>query len=109
MGMRPPPSDDGDEPDVITFGIAALDARLTEAEVRYPTDAETLVRELGDPEVPYDVNGSSVRLSEALEETHIERFETEQELLNALHPVFEQYRERSAGGILAQLRGLLPF
>jgi hypothetical protein len=109
MGMRPPPSDDGDEPDVITFGIAALDARLTEAEVHYPTDTETLVRELGDPEVPYDANGSSVRLSEALEETHIERFETEQELLNALHPVFEQYRERSAGGILAQLRGLLPF
>ena len=107
--MRPPPSDDGDEPDVITFGIAALDARLTEAEVSYPIDAGTLVRDLGDPEVPYDANGSSVRLSEALEETHIERFETEQELLNALHPVFEQYRERSAGGILAQLRGLLPF
>ena len=109
MGLRPPPSDDGDEPDVVTFGIAALDARLSEAEVRYPTDAGTLVRELGDPEVPYDANGSSVQLSEALEETHVERFETEQELLNALHPVFERYRERSAGGILAQLRGLLPF
>jgi len=107
--MRPPPSDNDDEPDTLTFGIAALDARLDEAEVQYPTDARSLVRELGDPEVPYDANGSSVALSEALEETHIERFETEQELLNALHPVFERYRERSAGGILAQIRGLLPF
>lgn len=107
--MRPPPSDDGDEPDTVTFGIAALDARLEEADIHYPTDAGSLVRELGDPQVPYDANGSSVALSEALEETHVSRFETEQELLNALHPVFERYRERSAGGILAQLRGLLPF
>ena len=107
--MRPPPSDDGDVPDTVTFGIAALDARLEEAGVRYPTDAQSLVRDLGDPQVPYDVNGNSVALSEALSETHIERFETEQELLNALHPVFERYRDRSAGGILAQLRSLLPF
>lgn len=109
MGMRPPPSDNGEEPDTVTFGIAALDARLEEAEIRYPTDAQSVVRALGDPEVPYDANGSSVALSEALEETHVSRFETEQELLNALHPVFERYRERSAGGILAQLRSLLPF
>ena len=109
MGMRPPPSDDGEEPETVTFGIAALDARLEEADVRYPTDARSLVRELGDPQVPYDASGSSVALSEALSETHIERFETEQELLNALHPIFERYRERSAGGILSQLRALLPF
>jgi len=109
MGMRPPPSDDGDEPETVTFGIAALDARLEESEIRYPTDAASVVSELGDPEVPYDANGSAVALSEALEETHVERFETEQELLNALHPVFERYRERSAGGVLAQLRSLLPF
>ena len=109
MGMRPPPSDDGDEPETVTFGIAALDARLDEAGVRYPIDAGSVVRERGDPEVPYDATGSSVALSEALEETHIERFETEQELLNALHPVFERYRERSAGGILGRLRSFLPF
>ena len=47
--------------------------------------------------------------SEALDEMHFDRFETEQELLNALHPIFERYRERSAGGILAQLRSMLPF
>ena len=109
MGMRPPPSDDGDAPDTVTFGIAALDARLEGTNVQYPTDAQSLVGDLGDPQIPYDASGNSVALSEALSETHIERFETEQELLNALHPVFEQYRERSAGGILAQLRGLLPF
>ena len=107
--MRPPPSDDGEVPDTVTFGIAALDAHLDEAEIVYPIDARSLARELGDPEVPYDVSGSSVALSDALSETHISRFETEQELLNALHPVFERYRERSAGGVLAQLRSFLPF
>jgi hypothetical protein len=107
--MRPPPSDDGDAPETVTFGIAALDARLEEANVQYPTDAQSLVGDLDDPQIPYDANGNSVALSEALSETHIERFETEQELLNALHPVFERYRERSAGGILAQLRSMLPF
>jgi hypothetical protein len=107
--MRPPPSDDGHEPDTVTFGIAALDARLEESDVHYPVDARSLVRDLGDPQIPYDANGSSVALSEAIEQTHIDRFETEQELLNALHPVFERYRERSGSGILAQLRAFLPF
>jgi hypothetical protein len=109
MGVRPPPSDDGDTPDVVTFGIAALDAHLEEAEVAYPVDAETLVRQLGDPEVPYDAGGSTVSLSAALSETPRSRFETEQELLNALHPVFEAHRERSGSGLFAQLRSLLPF
>ena len=109
MGVRPPPSDDGDEPDVVTFGIAALDAHLEEAQVAYPVEAETLVRELGDPKIPYDVGGRTVALSDALSETHFTRFETEQELLNALHPVFESYREQAGSGLFAQLRSMLPF
>jgi hypothetical protein len=109
MGVRPPPSGDGDAPETVTFGIAALDAHLEGSEVNYPIDAGALVDELGDPQVPYDAGGSTVALSEAIEETHITRFETERELLNALHPVFERYRERSAGGLLSQLRSLLPF
>jgi hypothetical protein len=109
MGVRPPPSDGGDEPDVVTFGIAALDAQLDEARLSYPVDADTIVERLGDPAVPYDASGNTVRLSEALSETHITRFEHEQELLNALHPIFEERRERSGSGVLAQLRALLPF
>jgi len=109
MGVRPPPSDDGDTPDVVTFGIAALDAHLEDVGVVYPVETETLVRELGDPEIPYDAGGRTVSLSEALSETHFTRFETEQELLNALHPVFESYRERSGSGLFAQLRSMLPF
>ena len=109
MGVRPPPSDDGDAPDTVTFGIAALDAHLDEAAFAYPVESETLVRELGDPEIPYDVGGRTVRLSDALDETHFERFETEQELLNALHPVFEMHRERAGAGLFSQLRSMLPF
>lgn len=109
MGVRPPTNDDDDEPDIVTFGIAALDARLDDADLSYPVDAEEVVAALGDPEIPYDATGNDVRLSEALDRTHFSRFETEQELLNALHPVFESYRERTSNSFIAQLRALFPF
>jgi hypothetical protein len=109
MGVRPPPSDGGSTPDVVTFGIAALDAHLEEADLAYPVTEQELLERLGDPEIPYDAGGSTVRLSAVLSETHFTRFENEQELLNALHPVFEGYRESTGTGMLAQLRALLPF
>jgi hypothetical protein len=109
MGVRPPQNDDDAEPETVTFGIAALDARLEDAEVEYPAGADEVVRALGDPDIPYDAAGNSVRLSEAVDRTHFGSFETEQELLNALHPVFESYRERAGSGVIAQLRALLPF
>lgn len=109
MGVRPPPDDSDDEPTTVTFGIAALDARLDDAEIAFPAAADEIVRELGDPEIPYDASGHAVRLSDVIERTHRNHFESEQELLNALHPIFESYRERAASGIIAQLRAMLPF
>lgn len=109
MGVRPPQDDGGDEPETISFGIAALDARLDGAELEYPVGADEVVDRLGDPKIPYDAAGSTVRLSEVMEKVHFQRFEDEQELLNALHPVFESYREKASGSILGQLRALLPF
>ena len=108
MGVRPPANDD-DTPDVIEFGIAALDADLSDADVSYPTDVQTLERELGDVEVPYDATGNSMTLGEALAQTDRREFQHEQELLNALHPVFEAKRESARNSLLAQLRSLVPF
>ena len=42
MGVRPPTNDTDDEPDVIDFGIAALDARLEDRDVSFPTTAGDL-------------------------------------------------------------------
>jgi hypothetical protein len=109
MGVRPPANDDDDSPDVIEFGIAALDAELSDADVAYPTDARSLRDELGHVEVPYDASGHSMTLEEALAETDARQFEHEQELLNALHPVFEAKREATGNNLLAQFRSLLPF
>jgi len=109
MGVRPPQDDADDEPETITFGIASLDARLEDAELEYPVEADEVVGTLGDPDIPYDAAGSTVRLSEVMEKVHFQRFESEQELLNALHPVFESYREKASGSIIGQLRALLPF
>jgi hypothetical protein len=107
MGVRPPTGDSNDEPDTLAFGIAALDGHLERA--TFPATAEEVIQQLGDPAVPYDAAGSEVRLSEALADADRDRFETEQELLNALHPVFERYRDRASTSIVARLRALLPF
>ncbi|MFB6307809.1 MAG: hypothetical protein ABEH35_00625 [Haloarculaceae archaeon] len=108
MGVRPP-SNDTDEPAVVEFGIAALEAQLRDAEISYPVDADDLRDEIGHIEVPFDASGHTVRLSEALEEVDHRQFESERDLLNALHPVFERKREAATTSLLSQLRALVPF
>jgi len=108
MGVRPPAGDDS-EPDVIEFGIAALEPTLDEADIDYPTDASALQDDLGAVKVPYDASGSTLELGEALEDLQGTTFDSKRELLNALHPVFERKRERSGSGVLSQLRALVPF
>jgi hypothetical protein len=102
--------DDGDsEPDVVEFGIAALDARLDRADVSFPVDRERLRRRLGDESVPYDAAGNEVALDTVLADVDRERFDDEQELLNALHPVFEDLRATKRRSVVGQVRALLPF
>ena len=108
MGVRPP-DDGGEEPESIEFGIAALDAHLRRTDLSFPASKGEVDDALGSKTVPYDVYGNTVTLATVLEETDRERFETRQELMNDLHPVFEEYRARHSGGFLAQVRSLLPF
>jgi hypothetical protein len=109
MGVQPPSNDIDEGPDVIEFGIAALDARLEELDVSFPTDAESLRSEYGSLAVPIDAAGTEITLVDALEATDQKEFDTEQDLLNALHPVFERRREKASRSLLAQLRALVPF
>ncbi|ELZ26396.1 hypothetical protein C474_19649 [Halogeometricum pallidum JCM 14848] len=108
MAARPPPQG-GDEPDTLEFGIAALAEDLSKADVSYPVTDDELVRRLDDVAVPYNAAGGTVRLSEALESVPQSRFASKAELLDQLHPVFEEYRRSSSNNILGQLRALLPF
>jgi hypothetical protein len=108
MAARPP-QNDNEEPETLAFGIAALDARLDEVEVDWPATDDDLVRTLGDPSIPYDASGSEVALSDVLDRVPAREYESELELLNALHPVFEEYRENSTRSVLGQIRSLLPF
>jgi len=109
MGVRPPTNDSDDEPDVIEFGIAALDARLENRDVSFPTTAADLEAAHGDVRVAVDPAGNRITLREALAECETSSFDSQQELLNALHPVFERQRERRSGGVLGKLRALVPF
>lgn len=94
---------------MIEFGIAALDAKLESRDVSFPTDADELARTHGDLAVPVDAAGHEVRLRDVLSETDRATFESEQELLDALHPAFEAEREAVSRSLLAQLRSLVPF
>lgn len=105
---RPPPSDDS-EPALIEFGIPVLDERLEESDVTFPTDRKELRSRVGGLEVPYDASGNTLELVAALDELEGDRFETKNELLEALHPVFEGYRQRTPTGVVATLRSYLPF
>ncbi|MEF8901523.1 MAG: hypothetical protein V5A25_09905 [Halovenus sp.] len=108
MGVRPP-GNDGENPESIEFGIAALDARLDQLDVTFPIDAESLERAHGDMRIPVDPAGNKIVLSNAISACDRTEFESEQDLLNALHPVFERKRERMSNSIIGQLRSLLPF
>ncbi len=109
MGVRPPSNDVDEEPDVVEFGIAALDARLADADVSFPATAEELREYFGDATVPYDASGNEMPVAEALAEADGESFDSEDELLNALHPVFERKRQAASTSLVKQLRGLVPF
>ncbi|MFC7213152.1 hypothetical protein ACFQO4_03540 [Saliphagus sp. GCM10025334] len=109
MGVRPPSNGPDDEPTSIEFGIAAVDARLKRVDLSFPASRADVLATLGDANIPYDVHGNTVGLETALEHVDRERFESRQELLNALHPVFEEYRKNHSGGFLRQVRTLLPF
>ncbi len=109
MGMRPPSGGGDDEPASIEFGIAAVDAELKRSELAFPASHAEVEATLGDAEIPYDVHGNAVSLREVLAELETREFDDRQELLNALHPVFETYRERRSGSMFAQIRALLPF
>lgn len=109
MGVRPPQQSDDEAPETIAFGIAALDEHLSRADTAFPMTDEELLDAVGDPTVPYDAKGNAIRLSEALGEVGESNFETKQEFMNALHPVFEARRERANNSLVGRLRSLLPF
>ncbi|WP_181692196.1 hypothetical protein [Natronomonas sp. LN261] len=109
MGVRPPQQSDNDGPEIVAFGIAALDEHLERADVVFPTTTEEVLETVGDPSVPYDATGNEIRLSEALGDLRQSRFETRQEFMNALHPIFEERREHANDSLVGRIRSLLPF
>lgn len=104
MGVRPP-QDDDDEPDrSIEFGIAALSARLEESDLTYPASGEEIVEALSNPEIPYGPGGGTISLRAAIERCDREQFDSERQLHDALHPVFEE--ERTSSGVVGWLRSI---
>jgi hypothetical protein len=107
MAARPPSNDLDDEPDTVEFGIVALEARVDDRDVSFPVSASELRSAHGDLRLAVGPSGREISLADAIAACNQDSFESKQELLNAMHPVFEN--ERSATGILGRLRALLPF
>ena len=108
MGARPP-QNDSSEPEVIEFGIAALSARLDEANVEFPATSSELCAAVDDTAIPVDGTGSTVDLQEALDRVPQDQFDNESTLLDLLHPVFEEHRAKAGDSVFGRLRTLLPF
>jgi hypothetical protein len=108
MAARPPQNDTS-EPDAIEFGIAALSDHVDDADIDYPADAHTIAQALNHVDVPIDAAGNTVSIDEALEAASVDHFESRRALLEALHPVFEEYRAAASKSIFARLRSLVPF
>jgi hypothetical protein len=96
MGVQPPSNEIEEEPDVIEFGIAALDARLEELDVSFPADADHLRREYGTLSVPVNAAGTEITLADALSEVDRREFDEEMDLRTAGPPVTAPRRETSA-------------
>ncbi|WP_410764652.1 hypothetical protein [Haloferax sp. DFSO60] len=108
MAVRPP-SGDGTEPDAIEFGIAALAPHLDEKDVDFPADTETIADALDHVAIPVDANETTVTIDDALKATERTHYDSRNDLLNDLHPVFEAYRAEASTSLVGRLRGLLPF
>lgn len=104
--MAAPPPSSEPETAAITFGIAAMDEVLEDADVEFPAETDQLLAAIGDRSVPYDPAGNTVQLRTVIEETDRRRFESRRELLNALHPAFEE--RRRGGGLGDWFRSLFP-
>lgn len=110
MKARPPQNDGvDDDQEMIAFGIAALDSYLSDADVTFPMDKQTLRETLGYADVPYNATGNAIQLDTALDHTSSQRFENKQELLNELHPVFERYRQEEGNHLLDRIRSMFPW
>lgn len=108
MAARPPQGG-GSDPEAIEFGIAALDERLDRAGVQFPASTTELLDAMDDTEVAVDAAGNTLDLATVLREIPAEQFDTERDLLNRLHPIFEERRRSGAGSLLGRVRALLPF
>ncbi|WP_411963435.1 hypothetical protein [Haloferax sp. YSMS24] len=108
MAARPPQNDTSD-PDAIEFGIAALSSDVDDADIDYPADARTIAQALNHVDVPIDAAGNTVAIDDALEATGKDQFDSRRDLLESLHPVFEEFRANASKSLLGRLRALVPF
>lgn len=105
--MAAPPPKGSEEQTAITFGIAAMDEHLKDADLDFPADKPQILQQIGDRAIAYDPQGNCMSLESAIHETGRQRFESRQDLLNALHPVFED--RRTQGGLGSWVQSLIPF
>lgn len=107
--MARAPRSGGSDPEPIEFGIPVLDDRLEDAPVSFPAERNELQAAVGSMEIPYDASGHTLTLGDALGALEQDEFETKHDLLDALHPEFERYRQRRPTGLFERIRSLLPF
>ena len=90
----------------MTFGPDAVRYLIEESDLSYPVSVRRLEREYALENVELDAAGNSVMLAEILGEVEDDAFESEQDLVETLEPLFEEQSRKRNDGLVASLKRL---
>jgi hypothetical protein len=88
----------------MTYGPDAIHELVEESGWLYPVSVRRLEREHALANIQVDEKGNSIMLAELLGETDIDQFESYEDLVIKLGPVFETESDRRNVGLIGHLK-----
>lgn len=88
----------------MTHGPDAVHDLVTESGWSYPVSVRRLEREHALANVQVDEKGNSIMLAEVLGQTDVDRFESREDLVTKLGPVFEAESKQRNVGLLGHIK-----
>lgn len=88
----------------MTHGPDAVHALVEESGWEYPVSVRRLEREHALANVQVDADGNSIMVAELLGKAEVDRFESYEDLVTKLGPVFEAESKRRKVGFLGRIK-----
>lgn len=88
----------------MAYGPDAIDELVQEAGLSYPVTARQIERDHALANIDVDDSGLSIMVGEVLARTDADRFESREDLVEKLAPVFERERAERRTGVLGKVK-----